>query len=186
MDFNLISQHLAQYQGERRIPPLEQWHPPFCGDMDLTIKANGEWWHEGRRMTRQKLIDLFATVLWREGDAYFLKTPVEKIGIQVEDVPLFIEEVNLLQLADGAYIECLTTHQDRIVLDSEHVLQMRAFQGELKPYVTIRANLDARIARHAFYHIVSWCDLQEDGEHTVLSIPMGASQQQLSTDNTAF
>ena len=154
--------------------------------MDLTIKANGEWWHEGRRMTRQKLIDLFATVLWREGDAYFLKTPVEKIGIQVEDVPLFIEEVNLLQLADGTYVECLTTHQDRIVLDSEHVLQMRAFQGELKPYVTIRANLDALIARHAFYHIVSWCDLQEDGEHTLLSIPMGTSQQHLSIDNTAF
>ncbi|UOO90709.1 DUF1285 domain-containing protein [Vitreoscilla massiliensis] len=186
MDFNLISQHLAQYQGERRIPPLEQWQPPFCGDMDMLIKANGEWWHEGRRMTRQKLIDLFATVLWREGDAYFLKTPVEKIGIQVEDAPLFIAEVNLLTLADGHYIECLTTNQDRIVLDSEHVLQMRPYQGELKPYVTIRANLDARIARHAFYHIVSWSELQEHGQQTVLRIPMGNSVQTLSLDNSAF
>ena len=186
MDINQTIAYLSELQQQRKIPPLDQWHPEHCGDMDLVIKANGQWWHDGRRMTRQGLIDLFASVLWREGDAYFLKTPVEKIGITVEDAPLFIEEVNLLTLADGQHIECVTTHQDRIVLDHEHVLYLHEFQGELRPYVNIRANLHARIARHAFYHVVAWCELSEQGEHTLLSIPMGSEQQSLSVATELF
>ena len=186
MDFNQTAAYLSQLQQTRTIPPLEQWHPPYCGDMDLVIKANGQWWHEGKRMTRQGLIDLFASVLWREGDAYFLKTPVEKIGIRVEDAPLYIEEVNLLTLNDGVHIECTTTHQDRIVLSAERPLQLRTYQNEVCPYVTIRANLDARIARHAFYHLIAWGSLSENDQQMVLQLPAGKQPFTVGMDKQAF
>ncbi|AUZ03913.1 hypothetical protein ADP71_00540 [Vitreoscilla sp. C1] len=180
MNLQQTAAYLSQTQTEKRIPPVDQWHPPFCGNMDLIIKANGQWWHEGRQMTRQGLIDLFASVLWREGDEYFLKTPVEKIGICVEDVPLFIEDVNLLTLADGQYIECITTHQDKIILNAEHGLILRDYQGQIQPYVPIRFGLEAKIMRHAFYHLIDWCNLSEQDGQTVLSIPMGQKMQHLS------
>lgn len=180
MNLQQTATYLSHIQTEKRIPPVDQWHPPFCGNMNLIIKANGQWWHEGRQMMRQGLIDLFASVLWREGDDYFLKTPVEKIGIQVEDVPLFIEDVNLLTLTDGQYIECITTHQDKIILNTEHGLILREFQGQLQPYVSVRFGLEAKIMRHAFYHLIEWCDLYEQDGQTVLSIPMGQKTQHIS------
>ena len=87
---------------KRVIPPLQNWKPKFCGDMNLKICANGEWWHEGSKMTRQSLVDLFAKVLWCEIDEnnnahYFLKNAYGKIGIQVEDAPLHIVAVNQIQ-----------------------------------------------------------------------------------------
>lgn len=91
--------HIAQYiktgqSGHKRsIPPLEQWHPKHCGAMDLLVKANGEWWHEGQLIKRQALVDLFSSVLWKEQGKFYLKTPVEQIEIQVEDEPLFINQV---------------------------------------------------------------------------------------------
>lgn len=194
MNLSTLGKHLPESPSEsaapdreRRIPPLERWNPPFCGDMDLLIKAGGEWWHEGRRMTRQGLIDLFASVIWREGDDYFLKTPVEKIGIRVEDVPFVIEDANVRHDADGAiYIECVTAHGDRVRLDDEHRLQLRPYQGQLLPYVRVRANLEARFARHAFYHLLEWCELSEEGDETVLRIPSGSDTQILRAKTAAF
>lgn len=78
-----LQQQLVELPSEpRKIPPLEHWHPTSCGDMNLQIKANNEWWHEGRKVTRQSLVSLFAKVLWAQVDeqgqvSYYLKTPVE-------------------------------------------------------------------------------------------------------------
>ena len=79
-----IAQYLKDAQGshKRSIPPLEQWQPKHCGVMDLKVLANGEWWHEGQLIKRQPMIDLFATVLWKENDNFYLKTPVEMIEIE--------------------------------------------------------------------------------------------------------
>lgn len=184
MDLHHLSQQLhVNPSTTRRIPPVNQWNPPFCGDMDLLIKANGQWWHEGRQMTRQGLIDLFASVLWRENEQYYLKTPVEKIGIQVEDVPLFVNDVNLLHTEMGTHIECVTSHGDRIIIDEAHPLILHPFQGEIRPYVNIRFNLDACIMRHAFYHLLEWCELSEDGNQTVLRVPTGKTQQLMRFDS---
>ena len=97
-DKNLMS--IAQYvkdvqqSHKRSIPPLDQWHPKHCGKMDLKIKANGEWWHEGQLVKRQALLDLFSKVLWKEDGKFYLKTPVEQIEIEVEDEPLLINQVD--------------------------------------------------------------------------------------------
>jgi len=83
-NMDALSQYFKSAAGIREgraIPPLEKWHPEQGEDMDLTIKANGEWWHEGVHMTRQSLDNLFATILWKEENAvkveYFLNTPVQ-------------------------------------------------------------------------------------------------------------
>ena len=102
-----LSQYLKSTAGTRQgrpIPPLEEWHPEQVVDMDLVIKANGEWWHEGGHMTRESLVNLFATILWKEEQdgviEYFLKTPAQKLRIQVEDVPLLINDVGIVTEAD--------------------------------------------------------------------------------------
>ena len=141
--------HIAQYiktgqSGHKRsIPPLEQWHPKHCGAMDLLVKANGEWWHEGQLIKRQALVDLFSSVLWKEQGKFYLKTPVEQIEIQVEDEPLFINQVDVVEIGHQNYIQLTTTHQDIVIVDAEHPIFMREYAGELRPYVHVRFGINA-------------------------------------------
>ncbi len=175
----------AEGQRARALPPLEKWHPDYCGEMDLKITANGEWFHEGARMTRQKLVDLFATVLWREQadgqDRYFLKTPVEKIGIQVEDVPLLVTQVDQVQSDGQIWIQCTTKTGDVVFADADHPIFMRQFfneqdQGEWRPYIRVRRNLEALIHRNAFYHLLGWAELDESAAHSIMRLHSGDQQ----------
>lgn len=124
----------ASIREGRAIPPLEKWHPEQVEDMDLTIKANGEWWHEGVHMTRQSLVNLFATILWKEENAgkveYFLKTPVQKLRIQVEDAPLLINDVGIVDEDDKRWLEFTTTTGDVVRLDDEHTISLCAYIPE--------------------------------------------------------
>jgi hypothetical protein len=154
----------ASQNPKRGAPPLEKWNPAYCGEMDLRIDAVGEWFHEGTRMTRQSLVDLFATVLWREDQRYFLKTPVEKIGITVEDVPLLVVSMDQVTDDDGlTWLYCQTKTGDTVRIDAEHPIEIRDYQGEQRPYVRIRRNLDALIHRNAFYHLLELGQWSEDG-----------------------
>ena len=132
-----LSQYFKSVAGIREgraIPPLENWHPEQVEDMDLTIKANGEWWHEGVHMTRQSLVNLFATILWKEENEgkveYFLKTPVQKLRIQVEDAPLLINDVGIVDEDDKRWLEFTTTTGDVVRLDDEHTISLRAYIPE--------------------------------------------------------
>ncbi len=165
----------ADGKAPKSLPPLEKWNPPYCGEMDLFIKSNGEWWHEGIRMTREPLVKLFATVLWREGDEYFLKTPAEKIKIRVEDAPLLVVDVEQIFDEGRSYIRCTTKTGDMVIADIEHPIEMRAFDhdgvAEMRPYIRIRRNLDALIHRNAFYHLINWSTEQalQAGQAMVLN-----------------
>lgn len=180
-----LGELLVQAEGQRAraLPPLEKWHPDYCGEMDLKITANGEWFHEGTRMTRQKLVDLFATVLWREPldgiDRYFLKTPVEKIGIQVEDVPLLVTQVDQVESDGKLWIQCTTKTGDMVFADADHPIFMRVYQGEWRPYVRIRRNLEALIHRNAFYHLLGWAKLEESDTHSIMRLCSGDQQFEL-------
>ena len=136
-NMDALSQYFKSAAGIREgraIPPLEKWHPEQVEDMDLTIKANGEWWHEGVHMTRQSLVNLFATILWKEENAgkveYFLKTPVQKLRIQVEDAPLLINDVGIVDEDDKRWLEFTTTTGDVVRLDDEHTISLRAYIPE--------------------------------------------------------
>lgn len=185
-DKNLI--HIAQYlkteqQGHKRsIPPLDDWQPKLCGKMDLVIKANGEWWHEGQLIRRQSLLDLFSSVLCREHNQYFLKTPVEKIEITVEDAALLITEVDQIQFDGQDYIQLKTAHGDVVIVDDEHPIYMREYQGELRPYVYVRHGLEALIQRAAFYHLVNMGKIEENDQgETLLSLISGDLHLHLSS-----
>ncbi|WP_019836043.1 DUF1285 domain-containing protein [Acinetobacter towneri] len=180
--------HIAQYiktgqSGHKRlIPPLEQWHPKHCGAMDLLVKANGEWWHEGQLIKRQALVDLFSSVLWKEQDKFYLKTPVEQIEIQVEDEPLFINQVDRVEIGQQNYIQLTTTHQDIVIVDEEHPIFMREYAGELRPYVHVRFGINALIQRAAFLHLVELGELSENVQgETILSLKSGDLHLHLSS-----
>lgn len=145
-----LSQYFKSAAGIREgraIPPLEKWHPKQVEDMDLTIKANGEWWHEGVHMTRQSLVNLFATILWKEENEgkveYFLKTPVQKLRIQVEDAPLLINDVGIVDEDDKRWLEFTTTTGDVVRLDDEHTISLRAYIPEDDTSNINASNIDA-------------------------------------------
>ncbi len=179
-----ISQYLknAQSSHKRSIPPLDQWHPKHCGAMDLKVKANGEWWHEGQLIKRQSMIDLFSTVLWKEDGRFYLKTPVEQIEIEVEDEPLFVNSVEQIQLEGLNYIQLSTTTQDVVIVDQEHPIFMREFDGELRPYVHVRFGINALIQRASFFHLVEMGELMENQQgESILLLKSGNFDLQLGT-----
>ena len=179
-----ISQYLknAQSSHKRSIPPLDQWHPKHCGAMDLKVKANGEWWHEGQLIKRQSLIDLFSTVLWKDDEKFYLKTPVEQIEIEVEDEPLFVNSVEQIQLEGLHYIQLSTTTQDVVIVDQEHPIFMREFDGELRPYVHVRFGINALIQRASFFHLIEMGELMENQQgESILLLKSGNFNLQLGT-----
>ena len=179
-----ISQYLknAQSSHKRSIPPLDQWHPKHCGAMDLKVLANGEWWHDGQLIKRQALIDLFSTVLWKEDSKFYLKTPVEQIEIEVEDEPLFVNSVEQIQLEGLNYIQLSTTTQDVVIVDQEHPIFMREFDGELRPYVHVRFGINALIQRASFFHLVEMGELMENRQgESILLLKSGNFNLQLGT-----
>ena len=179
-----IAQYLnnAQSSHKRSIPPLDQWHPKHCGAMDLKVKANGEWWHEGQLIKRQSMIDLFSTVLWKEDGKFYLKTPVEQIEIEVEDEPLLVNSVEQIQLEGLHYIQLSTTTQDVVIVDQEHPIFMREFDGELRPYVHVRFGINALIQRASFFHLIEMGELMENQQgESILLLKSGNFNLQLGT-----
>ena len=179
-----ISQYLkdVQQSHKRSIPPLDQWHPKHCGKMDLKVKANGEWWHEGQLIKRQALLDLFTKVLWKEEGKFYLKTPVEQIEIEVEDEPLLINHVDQIEIDGKSYLQVSTTNQDVVIVDETHPIFMREYAGELRPYVHIRFDINALIQRQSFYHLVNYGSLSENAQgEAVLTLKSGDLVLHLST-----
>lgn len=186
-----LSQYLKAQAGSREgraIPPLENWHPKEVGEMDLIIKSNGEWWHEGGKVTRQSLVSLFASVLWAEtsddGDTqYYLKTPVQKLRITVEDVPFVINDVGVVQEQGVNWLEFTTTTGDVVRLDDAHPIELRNLPSDpaqTRPYMPVRNGLEALINRNVFYHLIELGELTEDAGETVLKLNSGGQSYQLS------
>ena len=139
---------------------LDQWQPPFSGDIDICIKSNGEWYHEGVLFTRSGLVKLFSSLLRKEESDYFLVTPVEKWRIHVEDAPLLVTGMECLagegETSAAQVISFETATGDHFRLDPGHPLRWRAsaVKGELKPYILVRSGLEALIHRNVYYHLV--------------------------------
>jgi uncharacterized protein len=143
--------------GERRgLPPVHLWNPPFCGDLDIRIASDGTWFYLGSPIGRLPLVKLFASVIKREGDKYFLVTPVEKIGIQVEDAPFLAVEMRSDMDADGRRLSFRTNVDDWVACGPDHALRFEPEEetGGLKPYLHVRSNLWAKITRALLYDLV--------------------------------
>jgi hypothetical protein len=143
----------------KNLPPIESWNPPYCGEIDLQVRSNGDWFYGGTIFKRLSLVKLFASVLLREledgRDDYFLVTPVEKVKITVEDAPFVLTQW-AWQDDKKSTMTVSTNLDDEFVLDETHPLTMNA-NGEL--YVLVRRNLLAKVHRNVYYQ---WVDLARD------------------------
>ena len=151
---------------KRGLPPVHLWNPPFCGDIDMRIASDGTWFYQKTPIGRPALVKLFASVLKREGDKYFLVTPVEKVGIAVEDAPFLAVELTLIGPDKDVLLPVLrfrTNVDDWVDAGPGHALRFEAeASGGLKPYLHVRSDLWAKVTRALFY------DLVERGEERVI------------------
>lgn len=140
----------------RGLPPLEKWNPPFCGDLDMQIRRDGTWFYEGTPIGRPELVKLFSTILWREGDKYFLVTPVEKVGLQVDDAPFVAVDFDVTGEGEAQVLTFTTNVDDQAKAGEAHPIRVvrDPETGEPSPYVLIRRNLEALIDRKSFYRLV--------------------------------
>jgi uncharacterized protein len=138
-------------------PPVELWNPPFCGDIDMRIGTDGTWYYLKTPIGRPALVKLFASVLKREGDKYFLVTPVEKCGIAVDDAPFLAVELKVEDTAAGQRLHFRTNVDDWVACGPEHPLRFEpeAGTGGLKPYLHVRRDLWAKVTRTLFFDLVA-------------------------------
>ena len=137
-------------------PPVELWNPPFCGDLDMRIAADGTWFYLKTPIGRPALVKLFASVLKREGDKYFLVTPVEKCGIRVDDAPFLAVELIVDRGAAGQVLNFRTNVDDWVACGPQHALRFEpeTRTGGLKPYLHVRRDLWAKVTRALFFDLV--------------------------------
>lgn len=142
--------------GKKGPPPVHLWNPPFCGDIDMRVARDGTWFYAGTPIGRPALVKLFASVLKREGERYFLVTPVEKVGITVEDAPFLAVEMGMQGEGEGRALRFRTNADDWTTCGPEHPLRFEREPGTegVKPYVHVRAGLWAKLTRALFFDLV--------------------------------
>lgn len=140
----------------RGAPPVHSWNPPFCGNLDMRIARDGTWYYLGTPIGRFELVKLFSTILRKDGDDYFLVTPVEKVGIIVDDAPFVATDFEVTGSGADQVLNFHTHVGDRAVAGVDHPIRVERDPetGEPSPYVLIRANLEALIDRKSFYRLV--------------------------------
>jgi len=164
------------------LPPVHTWSPPFCGDMNLIIKANGEWFHEGGKIKRSAMVTMFSRILWFEAGDYFLVTPVEKVRIQVEDAPFLVTEWCSIETMQGRVIEFKTHTDDVLVLGVDCNLWMDFFKGEERPYISMRYGMKALVGRNVFYSLVESLERVETPEGTGMGLKSAGKSYLLMKD----
>ncbi|MEG3765761.1 DUF1285 domain-containing protein [Alteromonas sp. 14N.309.X.WAT.G.H12] len=151
---------------EHAIPPVEKWDPPFCGNINLRISLKGEWIYEGSPILRPPLVRLFSSVLKKESQQYFLVTPVEKVGIEVEDVPFIITTWT----QENHTLFFTTQTGDTFPVDESHPVELRTPPTGLGspdasiPYVNVRRNLWGRLHQNVLYQLLNEAKIT-DGEN---------------------
>ena len=140
----------------RGLPPVHLWDPEFCGDLDMRIARDGTWFYLGTPIGRAPLVRLFSSILKKEGDKFFLVTPVEKVGITVDDAPFVAIDFEVRGAGRDQVLEFTTHVGDTAVAGPDHPIRVKLDPdtGEPSPYILIRANLEALIDRKSFYRLV--------------------------------
>ena len=140
----------------RGLPPVHLWNPPYCGEMDMRIARDGTWFHEGTPIGRPAMVKMFSSILKREEGKYFLVTPVEKVGIVVDDAPFVAIDFDVSGEGVDQVLKFVTQVDDFATAGAEHPIRVErdAETGEPSPYILIRSDLEALIDRKSFYRLV--------------------------------
>ncbi len=149
-------------EGQKAPPPVERWNPPFCGDIDMRIARDGAWFYQGTRINRPALVKLFSTILRKDPDRFVLVTPVERVGVTVEDAPFVAVEMTMAAEQSGQVLRFRTNVDDWVTVDAEHPLRFEMGDAEgLKPYVLVRGGLWALVTRALALDLVALCEIRE-------------------------
>lgn len=150
----------------RGLPPVHLWNPAHSGEIDIVIKKDGRWFHEGAVIGREALVRLFSTVLRKDPDGFHLVTPVEKMRIVVEDAPFLAVRVD----REGDALKFLTNVGDEVIAGPENAIRVEVDEatGEPRPYLHVRRGLEALITRPVFYELVEMAE-ERKGELGVAS-----------------
>ena len=140
----------------RGLPPIHLWNPPFCGDLDMRIARDGTWFYEGTPIGRPALVKMFSSILKREDGKYFLVTPVEKVGITVDDAPFVAVDFDATGEGVDQVLKFMTQVDDLATAGTDHPIRVErdAETGEPSPYILIRSDLEALIDRKSLYRLV--------------------------------
>ncbi len=158
----------ARAASKGSLPPIHKWNPPFCGDLDMRIARDGTWFYNGTPIGRAPLVRLFSTILKREDGKYFLVTPVEKVGITVDDAPFVAIDFEVAGTEEDAVLTFQTNVGDQTAAGPEHPIRVirDPESGEPSPYVHVRDDLEALIDRKSFYRLI---DLGQHQDHDGVS-----------------
>ena len=151
--------------------PVEKWNPPYCGEIDMRIAADGTWHYLGTPIAREALVRLFASILRREPDGrHVLVTPVERIGIAVADAPFLAVEIHVEGAGCDQCLTFRTNMGDVVEAGSAHPIRfaLERDTGGLKPYVDVRSGLEALATRPVALEIAALAQ-HRDGKAGVCS-----------------
>lgn len=155
----------AKQVGDQKFPPVEKWNPDFCGDIDMRIASDGTWFYMGTPIGREKMVRLFASVLRKDADGNtYLVTPVEKIGITVDDAHFVANDVEVAGEGDARQL-CFTTNVgDQVIAGAENPIKVLVDQntGEPRPYLHVRGRLNALISRNVYYELIEKGNVVDD------------------------
>jgi hypothetical protein len=158
----------------RGLPPVHLWDPPFCGDLDMRIASDGTWFYMGTPIGRPALVRLFSTILKREDGKHFLVTPVEKVGIRVDDAPFLAVEMQKEKLGADRLLRFRTNVDDWVACDKQHRLRFEAAaDGGLTPYLHVRADLWAKVTRALYYDLVDMGEERVVDGHPMFGVASG-------------
>ena len=160
----------------RGMPPIHQWNPPHCGDIGLKIARDGVWSYQGSPIGRVAMVRLFSTILRRDPEGHVLVTPVEKVSVEVEDAPFLAVEMQVEGAGDTRALRLRTNVEDWVSVDAAHPLRFEPGpSGGLKPYVLVRDELWALVARPIFYDLAALGEVREIGGEEMFGIACGGA-----------
>ena len=187
---------LITAQAGKGFPPVDQWDPPYCGDIGMKIGSDGQWSYGGSPIGRAELVRLFASVLRRDEDGrHYLVTPVEKIVIEVADAPFLAVELEVQGRGKSQVLVFRTNVNDIVKCGRDHPLRFKVetVSGGLKPYLLVRGRLEALVSRALYYDLVDMAVIEKqqgqdlfgiwsDGEFfamstTAMSAPASANDE---------
>lgn len=190
-DLMRYAAELAGQSSGRALPPIEKWNPDYCGEIDLVIRRDGTWVHEGTPIGRARLVRLFSTVLRREGERHYLVTPVEKLAIRVEDAPFLAVLMRVEEGPKGRRLVFTTNVGDEVAAGPDHAIILRTSpaSGEAAPYIHVRAGLMALIARPVFYELAGLGETRKVGGEEMFGVasegvffPLGRASEIVSDE----
>lgn len=165
----------ARQATQKGRPPVHLWDPPFCGNIEMRIAADGAWFYQNSPIGRPALVKLFASILKREGNQHFLVTPVEKVGIAVEDAPFMAVELAIAETQNKPLLHFRTNVDDWVTCDQNNPLRFdpEPQTGGLKPYLHVRSNLWAKVTRSLFFDLVARGEERELDGRRVFGVASG-------------